>query len=111
MGPVRGGAPSGWTSQSQRVTPLKVQKWNGHYTPVPTVYLKTRDLPGGQVLGMRLRDEQNRYWPAKPEPQGDPKGVRPFLIELPSEIKTVVPEVVLLKPIKAEFMVRTPAVN
>lgn len=109
MGAVQGGAPSGWTSQSRRVTPLKVQSWHGHYTPVPTIYLKAPKLPDEQIVGLRLRDEQGRYWVAKPESQRGEKGVHPFLLELSPEVKSVVPEVVVLRPIKAEFMVKTPA--
>jgi hypothetical protein len=35
------------------------------------------------------------------------EGVHPFLLELPSGVTKVTPEVVLLKPIHAEFLVDT----
>jgi hypothetical protein len=108
MTAVRGGAPSGWTSQSQRVTPLKQQHWYGHYTPVPVLYLKAPSLPPDTRIGVRLVDEQGRYWLAKPEPQGVRDGIRPFLIELPDQTQSVTPEVVILKPVQATFQVQTP---
>jgi hypothetical protein len=108
MAPVSGGAPSGWTSQSQRITPLKQQHWHGHYTPVPVIYLKAADLPSGTRIGVRLLDEQGRYWLAKPEPQGIRDNIRPFLIELSPEIKSITAEIVVIKPVQASFQVNTP---
>lgn len=108
MGATKGGAPSGWVGQSQRVSPIKVKYWEGHYTPVPVVYIHTPALPSKERLGLRLRDEQGRYWLARPEPQGPSDGIWPFLVELPPEAKVVSGEVVLLKPIRAEFTVQTP---
>ena len=58
-------------------------------------------------LGFRLRDEPGRYWLAKSEPEGSVDGVWPFLVEVPPEVTTVSGEVVLLKPIQAEFTVQT----
>ncbi len=108
LGGVSGGARSGWTSQSQRLTPLKVQIWHGHYTPEPTVYVRA-NLRDGDRLAVRLREHSGRQWIAKPEPQGNPDGVHAFLIELPAEVSRVVPELVLLKPARAEFLVKTSA--
>jgi hypothetical protein len=107
MGPTRGGAPSGWVGQSKRISPTQVQHWSGHYTPVPVVYIRARDDSSKDRLGLRLRDEQGRYWLAKPESQGAAQGIWPFLIELPAEVGTVSAEVVLLRPIQVEFTVQT----
>src|SRR5256885_3457019 len=59
-------------------------------TSVPTIYIKA-SLSSDIRLGVRLRDEEGRYWLAKSEPQGVRSDVRPFLIELPPEIKLVTP--------------------
>ena len=107
MGPTKGGAPSGWVGQSQRISPTRTKHWHGHYTPVPVVYIHAPAARSKERLGVRLRDEQGRYWLAQPEPQGAVDGIWPFLLELPPEAGTVSAEVVLLKPIQAEFTVRT----
>jgi hypothetical protein len=107
MGPVMGGAPSGWVGQSQRVTPLRVQNWDGHYTDKPVVYIRAGNLELDQRWGVRLRDERGRLWAATPEPQGVREGIRPFLIDLPPEVQTAVVEVVVLRPIKAKFYMDT----
>jgi hypothetical protein len=108
MGPVRGGAPSDWVGTSRRVTPTRVEEWAGHYTPVPTIYVQAKDLPPGERLAVRLRDEQDRLWVAKPEPQGNGQGIHPFLLDLPSDVKTVVAEFVVLRPVEAEFTSNVP---
>jgi hypothetical protein len=73
------------------------------------MYIKAPGLKSDFRIGVRLRDEEGRYWLTKPEQQGIRDDIRPFLIELPSEIKLVTPEVVILEPAKATFQVRTPA--
>ena len=55
---------------------------------------------------MRLRDEQGRNWVAKPESQGEVDGIYPFLFTLPSEVNQVTPELLLLKLVEAEFIVK-----
>jgi len=107
MGAVRGGARSGWTGQTKRLTPLKVQAWHGHYTPTPTIYVRADRLKEPDRLALRARDDSGRVWAAKPEPQGHPDGVHAFLLELPSEVTNFVPELVLLRPVEAEFLVNT----
>lgn len=107
MGPVGGGAPSGWVGQSKQINPLQKKQWHGHYTPVPTLYIRAESLPDKQRWGVRLRDDQGRLWPAEPEPQGRRDFVRPFLAKLPPEVTVVTPEIVVLKPLKAEFTVKT----
>jgi hypothetical protein len=109
MGPTRGGAPSGWVGTSKRISPVQVQHWAGHYTPSPVIYLHVPSLDSTNHLAIRLRDEQGRYFLAKPEPQGSSGGIMPFLIDLPPEVKAVVPEIILLKPLRAEFLVDTSA--
>ena len=108
MSAVRGGAPSGWTGKSQRVSPIKIKEWHGHYTPNPTIYVRAAQLKEPDRLGLRLRNDAGRRWIAKPEPQGSPDGVHPFLIEVPAEVTNIVPELVLLRPLQADFLVRTP---
>ena len=39
-------------------------------------------------LAVRLRDQQGRYWLARPEPQGSRDNIRPYLIELPADVTT-----------------------
>jgi len=56
---------------------------------------------------VRLKDDQGRYWLTKPERQGIRDRIQPFLVELPAEVKTIQAEVLVLKPISAEFMVET----
>ena len=107
MGAVRGGAPSGWTGTSQRVTPMKIKFWHGHYTPRPTLYVRAAQLREPDRLGLRLRDDAGRIWIAKPETQGNPDGVHAFLLELPPDVTQIVPELVLLRPVEANFLVET----
>ena len=107
MAPVRGGAPSGWVSTSRRMTPLRVKEWHGHYTPNPTLYVRAPGIHEPERLAVRLRDDQGRYWAAKPESQGSPDGIHPFLLELPADVTNIVPDLVLLKPVQAEFLVET----
>jgi hypothetical protein len=107
MGAVRGGAPSGWTGQTKRLTPMKLQAWHSHYTPKPTIYVRADQLNEPDRLALRVRDDSQRVWAAKPEPQGHPDGVHAFLLELPAEVTNIVPELVLLRPVEAEFLVNT----
>jgi hypothetical protein len=67
--------------------------------------------PPGPVnrLAIRLLDNKGRWWTAKPEPEDGADGIMPYLIDLPPEVRTVIPEIVLLKPTCAEFMVDTTA--
>ena len=110
MGPVRGGAPSGWTGQSVTVNPLKVVFYHSHYSTTNCViYVSAPKLGGKTRLAMRLRDDQGRFWVAKAEPQGAEDGIHPFLVNLPPEVIRVTPELVVLKPAEAEFMVRVPS--
>jgi hypothetical protein len=110
MGPVRGGAPSGWTGQQVAVNPLKVVSYHGHYSTIDSViYVSAPKLGGKTRLAMRLRDDQGRYWLAQPEPQGAIDGVYPFLVDLPPGVNRVTPELVVLTPVEAEFMVKVPA--
>lgn len=109
MGPVQGGAPSGWVGQSQRLTPLQVKQWHGHYTPSSVIYLRSPSLSSTNRLAIRLRDDQGRYWLAKPETQGTRDGIAPYLVECPAEVKTVTPEIMVLNPIGADFLVDTKA--
>ena len=106
FGATIGGAPSGWVGSSDRVSPYKVQFWDGHYTPVPVIYLRSPRLAASERLAIRLRDEQGRYWLTKPEPEGAREGIMPFMVDLPPEVKAIAAEIVLLKPVQAEFTVQ-----
>lgn len=108
MAPVMGGAPSGWVSVTASLTPTRRQTWYGHYTPVPTLYLRAPTLPGDDRIGVRIRDEQGRLWAAEPENQGRRDDIQPFLLRLPSDIQVVTPEVVFLRPLTAEFTIAMP---
>ncbi|MGA2747335.1 MAG: hypothetical protein ABSG59_01055 [Verrucomicrobiota bacterium] len=107
MGAVGGGAPSGWTGQDVTLTPWKRKSYHGHYSTTNSIiYLRAPALDGKDRLAIRLRDARGVYWLTKPEPQGSSDRIYPYLVELPPEIKSVVPEVVLLKPVEAEFTVK-----
>jgi hypothetical protein len=107
MGPVHGGAKSGWVGRTKRITPLQVIHQDGHYTPDPTIYIRAPDLKEPERLAMRLKDNEGKYWEATAETQGSPEGVHPFMLRLPTNVTVVVPEIVLLKPVQADFMVNT----
>ena len=107
MGATRGGAPTGWVGSSKRLSPTKIQHWSGHYTPTPTIYIQAPALDSKEKLAVRLRDEQGRCWPAKPEPQGASQGIWPFIVELPPEVNRFTAEIVLLKSVQAKFTVKT----
>jgi hypothetical protein len=85
------------------VTPTRVQRWDGHYTPTPVIYLRALQLDAEHRLGVRVRDEAGHYWLMKPEPQGVRDGISPFLVDLPPEVQAVVAEIVVLKPVHAAF--------
>ena len=114
----RGGAPSGWTWESRPITPFKAKSYGNHYTPVPVIYVRWSQMPAAsngpvekdsagaeERIAIRLRDDHGGLWVAKPESWND--GIQPFLLELPADVTNVVPELVLLKPVTAEFMVNT----
>lgn len=105
---VGGGAPSGWVGVSAQSSPKRVQIWDGHYTPVPTLYLRAPTIPGDDRMGVRIRDERGRLWTAEPEEQGRRQNVRPFLLKLPPDVRVITPEVVFIRPRTATFTVRVP---
>jgi hypothetical protein len=107
MGAVRGGAKSGWTGESWRATPLQIKHKDAHYTPDPTIYIRAPDLKEPERLAVRLKDNEGKYWEAAVETQGSPEGIHPFMLRVPTNVTTVVPEIVLLKPIQADFLVST----
>jgi len=112
MAAVRGGAPSGWMGVSKWITPMKQRQWRGHYTPDPTIYIRRVKTPSPARLAVRLRDEQGRYWIAEPEPQqGMNDDIYAFLLKLPSDVSSVTPEVILLEPTQAEFLVATQQIH
>ncbi|MDB6122097.1 MAG: hypothetical protein JWQ71_1090 [Pedosphaera sp.] len=112
FGATRGGAPSGWVSGSHPVNALKEQMFHGHYsTKNPVIYVKVPELGEKRGVAVRLRDEQGRYYVAEMEPEGAVEGIHPYIVKLPAGVKSVVPEIVVLKPVEAEFMVKVPEVG
>ncbi len=107
MGPVRGGAPSGWVGSSRRVSPTEVKQWAGHYTRLPVIYIQAPKLGPNERLAVRLRDEQGQYWPATAESQGNAQSIFPFMFEVPPDAKTLTAELLILHPIEASFLVNT----
>jgi hypothetical protein len=109
MGAVRGGAPSGWTGQSMMVSPIKKKYYHGHYSTANSIiYLRAPALGAKARLAVRLRDERGACWTTELEPQGTPDGIHAYLVNLPPETRRVVPELVVLKPVEAEFTVKVP---
>jgi hypothetical protein len=108
LGPVRGGAPSGWVGETRQVSPVKFARYEGHYTPEPVIYVRAKDLGKDERLAVRLKDSSGHSWIAKEETQGNTQGIHPFLLNLPSEATNVIAEFVLLQAVQAEFMVRVP---
>jgi hypothetical protein len=99
------------------VTPLKKVTVSNHYTLTPVIYLRTpattRELFAGagdagkaavDRLALRLRDAAGNYWIA--ETDKEVNGISPFRLKLPAEVTRVIPEIVLLKPLQAEFSVK-----
>lgn len=109
LGITQGGAPTGWVSSGRRLSPVKHVTYRGHYADRPVIYLQCHDAELAQNLGVRLRDEQGRLWPTTRESQGNPDGILPFMLDVPAVVTNVVPEVVWLNAVGAEFIVRTPA--
>src|ERR1051326_933287 len=107
MAPVHGGAKSGWVGRIRRINPLQVKNEAGHYTPDPTIYLRAPDLKDPDRLAVRLKDNEGKYWETAPEGQGSPQGIHPFMLRIPTNVMTVVPEIVLLRPLQADFLVDT----
>ena len=113
----RGGAASGWTWTSRQATPFRVVTEHNHFTPAPVIYVKVGDRQSGDLhtrnisdspverLAIRLRDEHGGVWEASAEPASG--GIQPYLVELPPNVTNVVPELVWLKPLQAEFLVNT----
>jgi len=115
-----GGAKSGWTGKSVQVTPLKQLVFRNHYTPTPVIYLRVphqaldpftgaKDDDNSQTdrIAVRIRDEHGNQWIAEPDSEVD--GIHPFRLELPAGVTRINAEVILLKPLKARFLVNTKA--
>jgi hypothetical protein len=113
-----GGAPSGWTGNTRQATPFKEIKMLNHYTPTPVIYVRVPEQtpdpfesvkdeasPQSTRLAIRLKDSSGRYWVAEPERESG--GIKPFRIVVPNEATTITPELILLQPLKAEFLVNT----
>ena len=101
---VIGGAPSGWATKEEVIAPEVRKVWAGHYSSRDSVlYVRAKRLSADARLAVRLRDETGRCWVAEPEPQGAMQEIWPFLVKVPDDVKSVVAEVVVLKPISASF--------
>ncbi|MCL5096955.1 MAG: hypothetical protein M1608_05400 [Candidatus Omnitrophica bacterium] len=110
---VAGGAPSGWTLRSQRTSPVTVTEWHNHYSDKVTIYVHSDGAVGPERFAVRLRDSEGRLWVATPEPQGH-RGdihIHAFLVDVGPEVTNFVAELVSLKPVQAQFLVRTPPVT
>jgi hypothetical protein len=82
--------------------------WWRHTSAVPAIYLFGCDRYRPERLAVRVRDDLGRVWTTTPEPA--PQGqVCAWLMRLPPDAKTVSAELVLLKPLQAEFVAATPA--
>ena len=98
---------------SRRISPLREYESHSHYTPNPVLYIRyDRPAPdpnglsaASGRLAVRLRDDHGQYWMAKAEDAVD--GINPFLVEVPPGVTNVVPEVVWLMPVQANFFVQT----
>jgi hypothetical protein len=104
VGPIRGGA-SRWVRRSKRENPFRVDEWAIHYASDPVIYVRAPVLKSPNRLAVRLQDDKGREWIAKPEPQGAFQGIYPFLVKLPKDVETAQAEIVLLKPVRASFIV------
>ena len=107
LGTTRGGAPSGWVGMSRYVGAGRLERFSGHYTPSPVIYLRYKEEETAGRIALRFRDDQGGCW-ASPEPHGGPDDIHPFLLPPPTGVKIVTPEIVWLKPVKASFLVKTP---
>lgn len=107
MSPVHGGSRSGWVGRMRRINPLQVKNEAGHYSPDPTIYIRAPDLKDPERLAVRLKDSEGKYWETEPDTQGSPEGIHAFMLRFPTNVITVVPEIVLLKPTEADFLVNT----
>lgn len=116
-----GGAPSGWTSSTRRLTPMKEKRTFSHYTSVPVIYVRVSgciaddsafafDHPANTKaaagrLAVRFSDGHGGNWVAETDMVGD--GIQPFMLKVPPGVTNVVPELEWLKPARAEFLVET----
>jgi hypothetical protein len=106
LGPVRGGAKSGWVSQT-RSTPLRTINYHAHYSDVPVIYVRVTDPRNADRIAVRIRDvETGAYSLAEPEPQGNRGNIVPFLVRI--EANRIAAELVHLPPLKSDFLVDTP---
>jgi hypothetical protein len=106
LGPVRGGAASGWVSQT-RSTPLRTTMFHAHYTDVPVIYLRVTNPRNADRCAIRINDvESGESSLAEAEPQGYRGTIVPFLVKAKAD--RVIAELVLLPPVKADFLVETP---
>jgi hypothetical protein len=109
LGPVGHGAPSGWVGQSRPAGLDRVRRFDGHYSTSPVIYLRYTEYESCGRIALRLRDDRGVYWPATPETQAGPTGIHPFILSPRPGVTVATPEIVLLKPVKASFLVNIPA--
>ena len=96
----------GWSGNGRSLSPGKFQTWAHHRTAVPTIYLRVSELDEDEHLGVRILDEEGRYWPTRLQANGTDME-RAYLLDVPADAKTVVAEIVVLKPVQADFFVST----
>ena len=73
------------------------------------VFLRSENSGLARHFGVRAREVKGRRWITTQEQPGGPAGSIPYLLDVPTDVAgDGVPEIVLLKPIEAQFTVRTP---
>ena len=97
---------SGWTGGARSIRFAQREEYWAHRAAVPTIHLLVPELTGQAQVEVRVRDQQGRLWPTKPELSGSP-GQCAFLVEAPPDVGTITAEIVLARPLKAQFFVDT----
>jgi hypothetical protein len=70
------------------------------------IYVRVQNLVSPNRIAMRLRDSTGCYWSTRAETVNFEQ-VYPFYVDRMSDKTNIVAEVVLLKPLQAEFLVDT----
>jgi hypothetical protein len=109
--PVGGRGWNGWTGLSQQVAPGRWRKWATFGTTNYTVFLRWPVSNAGQRLAVGLRDRQGPVSWTQCNGSEGADGVFALAFDTPLEAaQDVGLEMVLLEPLRAEFVVR-PAVG
>ncbi|HEX5221345.1 MAG TPA: hypothetical protein VFZ59_17405 [Verrucomicrobiae bacterium] len=102
---------SGWEfSATPIMTPRGAYYVRDHSTPSRIVYLRALKWNVPERIGVRFRDDLGRSWSARAEPTTLDQ-IYPFYVDLPADATNVITEIVMLKPLRAEFLVDTRTVH